>query len=64
MEVRDYSLLCNYKSEFPMLKQYFMKQGIPFETAQFNNTHTMVMFSCTPLDHVGVMEFTFENFGW
>lgn len=64
MKVRDYSLLCNYKTEFPELKRYFMKNGIPFETGQFNNKMTMVIYTCTELDHTGVMEFTLENFGW
>lgn len=64
MLVKDYSLLCNYKTEFPLLKRYFMEQGIPFETAQFNNTLTMVIYSCTELDRAGVLDFTLKKFGW
>lgn len=64
MQVRDYSLLCNYKTEFPELKAYFMKNGIPFEPSQFNNVLTMVIYSCTPLDHEDVLKFTLEHFGW
>lgn len=64
MLVKDYSLLCVYKTEFPVLKAYFMKHGIPFETAQFNNTLTMVIYSCTELDYRNLLEFTLEKFGW
>lgn len=64
MQVRDYSLLCNYKTEFPLLKRYFMHEGIPFETAQFNNTLVMVIYTCTELDRDGVLDFTFRRFGW
>lgn len=64
MKVRDYAVLCNYKTEFPLLKSYFMKNGIPFETAQVNNILTLVIYTCTELDYIGVLDFTREYFGW
>ena len=64
MEVRYYSLLCNYKTEFPEIKRYFMKNGIPFETDQFNNKMTMVIYSCTELDRLNFLHFTLHKFGW
>lgn len=64
MLVKDYSLLCDYKTEFQVLKAYFMKHGIPFETSQFNRKMTLVVYSCTELDHRDVLEFTLEKFGW
>lgn len=64
MLVKDYSLLSDYKTEFPVLKAYFMKHGIPFEPSQFNRKMCLVVYSCTELDYRNVLEFTFENFGW
>lgn len=64
MLVKDYSLLCNYKEEFPKLKAFFMKNGIPFEPCQFNNTMTLVVYSGTLEDNRKVQEFTFTEFGW
>lgn len=64
MLVKDYSLLCDYKTEFPVLKAYFMKHGIPFEPSQFNRKMCLVVYSCTELDYGNVLEFTLEKFGW
>lgn len=64
MLVKDFSLLCNYKTEFPVLKAYFMKHGIPFEPCQVNNTMSLVVYTCTELDHRNVLDFTMEAFGW
>lgn len=64
MLVKDFQLLCDYRTEFPVLKVYFMKHGIPFESCQFNNKMTFVVYTCTELDHTGVLDFTLEKFGW
>lgn len=64
MLVKEFSLLCNYKTEFPVLKAYFMKHGIPFEPSQVNNTMSLVVYTCTELDHRNVLDFTMKAFGW
>lgn len=64
MLVKDFQLLCDYRTEFPVLKAYFMKHGIPFEPSQINNKMTFVIYTCTELDHTDILEFTHENFGW